>query len=42
LSTLLRDEIFDVTTELPLDVRHAKAVSVKAVAQRVIVTPPSI
>lgn len=41
LSTLLRDEIFDATTEL-LSVAHAKAASIKAVAQRVVVTPPSI
>ncbi len=39
---LLRDEILDVTTELLLDTGNAKAVSIRSVAQRVGVTPPSI
>ena len=39
---LLRDEILDVTTELLLETGHAKAVSIRSVAQRVGVTPPSI
>jgi AcrR family transcriptional regulator len=38
----LRDEILDATTELLLETGHAKAVSVRSVAQRVGVTPPSI
>lgn len=38
----LRDEILDATTELLLETGHAKAVSIRAVAQRVGVTPPSI
>lgn len=39
---LLRDEILDASTELLLETGHAKAVSIRAVAQRVGVTPPSI
>ncbi|MCV7065046.1 TetR/AcrR family transcriptional regulator [Mycolicibacterium farcinogenes] len=39
---LLRDQILDVTTELLLETGHAKAVSIRSVAQRVGVTPPSI
>lgn len=39
---LLRDEILDATTELLLETGHAKAVSIRSVAQRVGVTPPSI
>jgi AcrR family transcriptional regulator len=39
---LLRDEILDAATELLLDVGHAKAVSIRSVAERVGVTPPSI
>jgi AcrR family transcriptional regulator len=38
----LRDEILDATTELLLETGHAKAVSIRSVAQRVGVTPPSI
>jgi AcrR family transcriptional regulator len=38
----LREEILDATTELLLKTGHAKAVSIRAVAQRVGVTPPSI
>ena len=38
----MRDEILDATTELLLATGHAKAVSIRAVAQRVRVTPPSI
>ncbi len=38
----LREEILDATTELLLDTGHAKAVSIRSVAQRVGVTPPSI
>lgn len=38
----LRDEILDAATQLLLDTGHAKAVSIRAVAQRVGVTPPSI
>jgi len=38
----LRDEILDATRELLLETGHAKAVSIRAVAQRVGVTPPSI
>ncbi|MGU3653498.1 TetR/AcrR family transcriptional regulator [Mycolicibacterium sp. A43C] len=38
----LRDEILDAATELLLETGHAKAVSIRAVAQRVGVTPPSI
>jgi AcrR family transcriptional regulator len=39
---LLRDQILDATTELLLETGHAKAVSIRSVAQRVGVTPPSI
>ena len=39
---LLHDEIIDATTELLLETGNAKAVSIRAVAQRVGVTPPSI
>lgn len=39
---LLRDEILDAATELLLEVGHAKEVSIRSVAQRVGVTPPSI
>ncbi|MBP1816719.1 TetR/AcrR family transcriptional regulator [Mycobacterium sp. OAE908] len=38
----LRDEILDATTELLLETGHAKSVSIRSVAQRVGVTPPSI
>lgn len=38
----LREEILDAATELLLETGHAKAVSIRAVAQRVGVTPPSI
>jgi AcrR family transcriptional regulator len=38
----LRDEILAAATELLLDTGHAKAVSIRSVAQRVGVTPPSI
>jgi AcrR family transcriptional regulator len=38
----LRDEILDATTELLLETGDAKAVSIRSVAQRVGVTPPSI
>jgi AcrR family transcriptional regulator len=38
----LREEILDATTELLLATGHAKAVSIRSVAQRVGVTPPSI
>jgi len=38
----LRDEILDATTELLLETGHAKHVSIRSVAQRVGVTPPSI
>jgi AcrR family transcriptional regulator len=38
----LRDEILDAATELLLETGHAKAVSIRSVAQRVGVTPPSI
>ena len=38
----LRDEILDATTELLLETGQAKAVSIRLVAQRVGVTPPSI
>lgn len=38
----LRDEILDATTDLLLETGQAKAVSIRAVAQRVGVTPPSI
>jgi len=39
---LLRDEILDAATELLLDIGQAKAVSIRSVAERVGVTPPSI
>jgi AcrR family transcriptional regulator len=39
---LLRDEILDAATELLLGIGHAKGVSVRSVAERVGVTPPSI
>lgn len=38
----LRDEILDATTDLVLETGHAKEVSIRSVAQRVGVTPPSI
>ncbi|AFM18707.1 transcriptional regulator [Mycolicibacterium chubuense NBB4] len=38
----LRDEILDAATELLLETGDAKAVSIRSVAQRVGVTPPSI
>ncbi|AEV74128.1 transcriptional regulator [Mycolicibacterium rhodesiae NBB3] len=38
----LRDEILDATTDLLLQTGHAKDVSIRSVAQRVGVTPPSI
>jgi AcrR family transcriptional regulator len=38
----LREEILDATTELLLETNHAKDVSIRSVAQRVGVTPPSI
>ena len=38
----LRDEILDATTDLLMETGHAKAVSIRSVAQRVGVTPPSI
>jgi len=38
----LHDEIRDAATELLLETGHAKAVSIRSVAQRVGVTPPSI
>jgi AcrR family transcriptional regulator len=38
----LREEILDATTELLLETGHAKSVSIRSVAQRVGVTPPSI
>jgi len=38
----LHDEILDAATELLLGTGHAKAVSIRSVAQRVGVTPPSI
>jgi AcrR family transcriptional regulator len=38
----LRDEILDAATELLLETGHAKEVSIRSVAQRVGVTPPSI
>ena len=38
----LRDEVLDAATELLLETGHAKAVSIRAVAARVRVTPPSI
>ncbi|MHC9294273.1 TetR/AcrR family transcriptional regulator [Mycobacterium sp. LTG2003] len=39
---LLREQILDAATELLLETGHAKAVSIRSVAQRVGVTPPSI
>src|SRR6202051_1069704 len=39
---LLRAEILDAAAELLLETGHAKAVSIRSVAQRVGVTPPSI
>lgn len=39
---LLHDEILDAATELILELGDVKAVSIRAVAQRVGVTPPSI
>lgn len=39
---LLRDEILDAATELLLETGQAKAVSIRSVARRVGVTPPSI
>jgi AcrR family transcriptional regulator len=38
----LREEILDATTELLLETGHAKSVSIRAVAQQVGVTSPSI
>jgi len=38
----LRDEILDAATGLLLETGHAKAVSIRSVAERVGVTPPSI
>jgi AcrR family transcriptional regulator len=38
----LRHEILDAATELLLETGHARAVSIRSVAQRVGVTPPSI
>jgi AcrR family transcriptional regulator len=38
----LRDEILDAATELLLATGHVRSVSIRAVAQRVGVTPPSI
>ncbi|MGZ5396215.1 MAG: TetR/AcrR family transcriptional regulator, partial [Mycobacterium sp.] len=38
----LRDEILDATTDLLLETGHAKEVSIRSVAQRAGVTPPSI
>lgn len=38
----LRDEILDAATELLLETGHEKEVSIRSVAQRVGVTPPSI
>jgi AcrR family transcriptional regulator len=39
---LLRDEILDAATDLLLDIGHARSVSIRSVARRVGVTPPSI
>ena len=39
---MLREEILDAATELLLETGHAKAVSIRLVAKRVGVTPPSI
>ena len=38
----MRDEILDAATDLLLNTGHAKAVSIRLVAERVGVTPPSI
>lgn len=38
----LREEILDATSELLLETGHARSVSIRSVAQRVGVTPPSI
>jgi AcrR family transcriptional regulator len=38
----LRDEILDAATELLLEAGHARSVSIRSVAHRVGVTPPSI
>lgn len=38
----LRDEILEAATELLLETAHARSVSIRSVAQRVGVTPPSI
>jgi AcrR family transcriptional regulator len=38
----LRDEILNAATDLLLETAHARAVSIRSVAQRVGVTPPSI
>jgi AcrR family transcriptional regulator len=38
----LRDEILDAATDLLLETAHARAVSIRSVAHRVGVTPPSI
>lgn len=38
----LRDEILDAATDLLLETGHAKLVSIRSVAQRVGITPPSI
>jgi AcrR family transcriptional regulator len=38
----LRDEILDATTELLLETGHERLVSIRAVAKRVGITPPSI
>jgi AcrR family transcriptional regulator len=38
----LREEILDATTDLLIETGHAKAVSIRSLAQRVGVTPPSI
>jgi AcrR family transcriptional regulator len=38
----LREEILDATTDLLLETGHEKSVSIRSVAQRVGVTPPSI
>jgi AcrR family transcriptional regulator len=38
----LRDEILDAATELLLETGHVRSVSIRSVAQRVGITPPSI
>ncbi len=38
----MKDEILDAATDLLLETGHAKSVSIRSVAQRVGVTPPSI